>query len=408
MPQCVSIKADGARCTKNGDPVHDGMCGTHHNQKMRDDLAYAERFQEPPAPPANPPVLQRMDAVLAPPAAPRAPRVVAMRLPAAGQPRPPVNQALRRFNAMRTDIMNIRDDLQRLIQLDRAEFGNDAIFDQLVPMFHELAEIHELMQPLRDAENPELERTTLAAILRIQQFTRAATATAAHALRRRREQALMQMVRAVLDVNDDGERPVVFARDPEGGINLRAFAQDNQSVHRSSVQEMAQKGIEKILAGPAPERTQDTLLEIMVALTAQDIHWPAPASYETTVLELQRDYEITTAFGVKYAQVLDHAWAYICKHAERADLTRRLAEELAEGRGMCSNGKMARLVNVLQGYDDAVAVELAPSREQFQAKIAALSALPMEERRNAAGALFAEYKIPAAEHDAWLEPLLDA
>jgi hypothetical protein len=407
MPVCVSLKADGARCTKNGDPAHDGMCGTHHNQKMRNDPVYAARFQEPPAPPANPPVLQRMDAVLAPPAAPRAPRVVAMRLPGSGHPRPQVNPALRRFNAMRTDIINIRDDLQSLIQLDRAEFGNDVIFDQLVPMFHELAEIHERMQQLRDTENPELERTILASIQRIQPFTRTAMTMAARALRRRREQALADMIRAILNNEDDHGNPVVFARDPDGSVNLRAFAQDNQSVHRSSVQDMAQKGIEKIMAGPAPEQNRDTVFEVTVAFTSQDIRWSESASYESTVQELQRDYEITESFGVKYAQVLDRVWVFIVKHAERAELTRRLAEELAEGRGMCSNGKMARLVNVLQGYDDAVAVELAPSREQFQNKIAALSALPLYERRHAASELFAEYKIPDAERDAWLEPLLE-
>ena len=213
------------------------------------------------------------------------------------------------------------------------------------------------------------------------------------------------MIRAIVA---DDDQPIVIQRDPEGSVNLRAFAQDPQSVHRSSVQEMAQKGVQKILAGLAPARDLDALFEITVAFTSQSIQWQAPASFESTIQELHRDYETCEAFGIKYARVIDSLWTFIKTHMERDELTRRFAEELVEGRGMCSNGKMARLVNVVQGYDDAMAVQIAPLREQFQAKIAALALLPVLERHDAAIALFAEYKIPAAEHDAWLEPLLDA
>ena len=406
MPQCVSIKADGRRCTINGCAAHDGLCGTHHNQKMRQDQAYAARFIPPP--PANPPVLQRVDAVAdhpGPPVVHPAPRVVHMRLPGAGEPRPPVNQVLRRFNMLRTDIINVRDDLQRLIDVGRANFGNNAIFEQLEPMMNQLAGIFERIQPLREREDEDLTRTIIAEFNVIRHFIVRANAAAAPAQRRRREQQLAEMIRAIVA---DDDQPIVIQRDPEGSVNLRAFAQDPQSVHRSSVQEMAQKGVQKILAGLAPARDLDALFEITVAFTSQSIQWQAPASFESTIQELHRDYETCEAFGIKYARVIDSLWTFIKTHMERDELTRRFAEELVEGRGMCSNGKMARLVNVVQGYDDAMAVQIAPLREQFQAKIAALALRPVLERHDAAIALFAEYKIPAAEHDAWLEPLLDA
>jgi hypothetical protein len=73
---------------------------------------------------------------------------------------------------------------------------------------------------------------------------------------------------------------------------------------------------------------------------------------------------------------------------------------------MCANGKMARLVNVLQGYDETL--EMEPPREAFQSAIAALMNSPLAERESRARELFIEYRIPADEHDVWLEPLLDA
>ena len=404
MPQCVSFKADGQRCTKNGDTLHDGMCGTHHNQRIRNDLAYAVRFQAVDAPPANPPALQRVDAAAFPLI--QRPRVLAMRLPAPGQPRPPVNETLRRYNRLRTEVINARDDLQQFMNMGRDEFGNNAIFDQMEPTFHQLAAVFEHIQPLREQIDEQLEQQANADLETIRLFVRQANAVAQPAIRRRRERAILDMVRAAL-AGGLREPDAVVERDPEGGVNLRAFAADNQSVHRSSVQEMAQKGVEKILAGQVPAFGSDTLFEITVAFTAPTIVWAA-GDYEHAIQEVHRDYEITEAFGVKYSRVLDCLWTFIKAHVERNELTRRLAEEISEGRNMCSNGKMARLVNVLQGYDDEMTVVVAPLREQFQSKIAALASRPQVERREAAMALFAEYNIPAEEHDAWLEPLLDA
>lgn len=76
---------------------------------------------------------------------------------------------------------------------------------------------------------------------------------------------------------------------------------------------------------------------------------------------------------------------------------------------MCTNGKMAHLINTLQGYDEAVseAATDTKSREVFQAKIALLQKRPNAEREAAARELFAEFEIPEAEHQVWLDALLD-
>ena len=72
---------------------------------------------------------------------------------------------------------------------------------------------------------------------------------------------------------------------------------------------------------------------------------------------------------------------------------------------MCTNGKMARLVNVLQGFDETLLVE-AP-KEVFQDKMALLKKLSITEREYAAKALFKEFSIPEMEHAAWLEALVE-
>ena len=201
-------------------------------------------------------------------------------------------------------------------------------------------------------------------------------------------------------------RPVVFISDPIGGIDLRAFAEDPQSVHRSSVQNSTHKAVVELLNRQAPPADQDTLPEIVETFnTSATLRWPLPEARDITITELTDNYFNMSAFSVPYSSVLDSIWAYICGHSEKTELTQRLAEELYEGRGMCSNGKMARLINVLQGYDESL--ETAAPRELFQQRMGELSSKPPTERIAAARELFAEFRIPDAEHAAWLEPLLE-
>lgn len=203
------------------------------------------------------------------------------------------------------------------------------------------------------------------------------------------------------------EAPVVFKRDPEGGIDLRAFATDNQNIHRSSVQTATQKAVELLMTRPAPT-DQETLVEITEAFTTA-VTWSTPASCEAALIELTNDYFNCEAFSVPYSDVCDRVWAIIRTHEHKKDLCVRLAQEVYEGRKMCTNGKMAHLINTLQGYDEAVseAATDTKSREVFQSKIALLQKRPNSEREAAARELFAEFEIPEAEHQVWLDALID-
>jgi hypothetical protein len=217
-----------------------------------------------------------------------------------------------------------------------------------------------------------------------------------------RQRAIALEAAAVLD-----ENAATFHPDPVGSIDLRAFAEDKQSVHRSSVQNSTHKAVLELLSRPAPPADQDTLSEITkIFNTSMAVRWSTPDARMAVVTELTDNYFNSTAFSLSYGHVMNYVWAYIRSHAEKDELTQRLAEELSEGRGMCSNGKMARLINVLQGYDDSLAA--AAPRELFQQHMSELSSKPAAVRTAAAHALFAEFRIPESEHAAWLEPLLEA
>jgi hypothetical protein len=204
--------------------------------------------------------------------------------------------------------------------------------------------------------------------------------------------------------------PVVFQRDPEGGINLRAFATDTQNIHRSSVQNATHKVVVALLARPVVEGV-DVLEEIVTAFNDPvKVRWYGPGARgaevtrDAAVTELTNDYFNTEAFSVRYGDVVDRVWAFIRGHEHQNTLCTRLAQEVYEGRGMCSNGKMARLVNVLQGFDETLEAE-AP-KEVFQFRMASLRKQPLAGREATARELFREFNIAEAEQEAWLEALL--
>jgi len=199
--------------------------------------------------------------------------------------------------------------------------------------------------------------------------------------------------------------PVVFQRDPEGSVDLAALARDQESVHRSSVQTTTQKGVLALMARPVREG-QETLSEVVQVLNERRIvRFSSEGTRERAIAEVTNDYFNTEAFSTKYGDVLDRVWAFIHPHEEREQLIVRLAQEICDGMATCGNGKMARLVNVLQGYDDTL--EFDVPRELFQNKFAQLRNRTVSERAVAANEVFREFNIPEEERNVWLTPLLE-
>lgn len=397
MALCPATKADGSPCTFRG--THLGLDG----------LRYCGHHKERGNRPAIPGIQ---------PAAAAAPEAPAAALAALRVPRLPLRPAL---DALEEE-MPVGHPLivgggggHPLLR--RAPAPEPAaprrMYEQIDAMLQTILAEHGL-------QGLEYASRNTAALARNERRRRAEEAeamarAAAEALRAavEAEAAAAQAVRNAEFQRQLREEPVVFQRDPEGGIDLAAFARDSQSVHRSSVQTMTERAVRTLIQRPIPA-DQDTLSEIFETLRSPVVRWYTPentaqsnAALRTRVItEFTENYFETEAFSIKYSAVVDAVWAFIRSHANKNDLALRLAQELAEGLGMCSNGKMARLVNVLQGYDETVASPVSPM-EVFQNKIAAVAQMPLGERKGAAHALFTEYGIPQAEQAVWLAPLLD-
>ena len=432
MPQCIAHTAVGAQCSRNG-TYFGGYCKTHFDKRVANDPAFQqayrhsirdERAVEEAAQERGRALAAAAEAARAAKAAIEREQKIAARETAIG--------AVPTLGAL--SIMNYATRIMRL--WESQDIPDYDIPKAYAVLAYRSPTVAGFLDVLRCAvriyfmaggrhpdhagfqDVPDEEKNALYAELRVAiapfgdnllreiidirwreaiQQRRAQEAAAARA-------AAEAARRAQLAI-DLRERPVVFERDPEGGVNLRAFAADAQSIHRSSVQNTTQRAILTLLSRPVHDG--DVIEEITSAFEHPTlIRWANEESRNIAIHELTNDYFVTVAFSVPYADVLNRVWAYISAHTQYDDLCLRLAQEVCEGRGMCSNGKMARLVNVLQGYDETIEAEVP--KELFQERIAALSKAPRETRAAAAAALFAEFSIPAEQQGIWMEALMDA
>ncbi len=192
-------------------------------------------------------------------------------------------------------------------------------------------------------------------------------------------------------------------RDPEGSIDLEAFARDSQSVHRSSVQKALLDGLHLIQTYSVPD-SLDAFNEIMNEYTKRGLFRPKHAICHTFAIDMDTLSVSLADQTYSYIDIVTHLWAHIRTHRSKEELVKRLMEELEDGYLHCGNGKMARLINVLSGFEDVVPC-LVDSHELFQNKIVELLPLPTSERITKAQQLFRDYSIQEEEQGAWIEAL---
>ena len=177
---------------------------------------------------------------------------------------------------------------------------------------------------------------------------------------------------------------------------LQQFAEDAQNVHRKVVTDNTNDQTEKLLAVTVPAE-QDTLKEVRKLFgksrkVMTDVeHW-----YAITMCRKEAD--------CLYKRTLDGLWALIKASDHKEELCERLKEELTESVGMCCEGHLSRLCNVLVGFDDAFTTVVSKG-ELLQQKMAAIAALEVTTRTKMMRAkkVLRELEIPVAEHAAWLD-----
>lgn len=189
---------------------------------------------------------------------------------------------------------------------------------------------------------------------------------------------------------------------------LGNFARDAQNVHTTTAVKQTKDMVSRILKISVPNdfkwnpRTcSKTPGEIITqcSLSAKGA-WQMVAKYcqDENVYEMGK--------GI-YGQTLDGVWQYIVNSPDKKDLCRILRQEMEDNIGMCAQGNLTRLCNILAGYMEGIGVQESPS-EILGRKLPLLMEIEDTNiRLTEAYKLLVETGTPEAQWLSWVEPLVD-
>jgi len=219
--------------------------------------------------------------------------------------------------------------------------------------------------------------------------------------------AARMLERARAFLNQGGNNAVQQRAAPRVG-ELGNFARDNQNVHTTVAVKQTKDMVERILKISVPAEYKwnmrtcsKTPGEIIMecSLTPRGA-WQMSAKYcqDEDVYEMGK--------GI-YGKTLDGVWQFILNSPDKKDLCRILRQEMEDNIGMCAQGNLTRLCNILAGYMEGIGVQESPA-EILGRKLPMLVGIEDQNLRLAeAYKILVETGTPEEQWMSWVEPLVD-
>ena len=193
---------------------------------------------------------------------------------------------------------------------------------------------------------------------------------------------------------------------PPPGTELGQFAADKQNVHRKATVDQTVEIVKRVLKIPVPPEYRwnlDTLSktpgEIIVYCKL------TPIAGSTMTLKYSSDDDVYELGRGIYGKVLDSVWQYVSKSDDKESMCAILKQELQDNIGMCAQGNLSRLCNVLAGYMEGVE-DIESQAEKLGRLIPPLmDIVDVTERIKQAKRVLEDVGLPTTEWNDWLDPL---
>jgi hypothetical protein len=187
---------------------------------------------------------------------------------------------------------------------------------------------------------------------------------------------------------------------PQG--ELERFAKDNQNVHTSKTVEMVLETSKRLMKlSKDKNKDLDTMAYCFTRCKLSD------KARQQMALMYYSDTSIYNLKAPTYRLVMDGIWVYIDSQKEdlQKEIVERLGQELEDNVGMCAQGNLSRLVNVLSGYMPGVGFKNEKSLQDQMLELRDIK--DISKRKKKALKLCNEFKQTEEETNAWLELLED-
>lgn len=207
-----------------------------------------------------------------------------------------------------------------------------------------------------------------------------------------RQQRILDMLTKGKETNDD----------------LGNFASDKQNIHTTIAVEHTKKMIETIRTIAVPDEymwnkntCSKTPADIILKCNlTPDAAWQMMSKYANpeTIYDMEE--------GI-YGKVLDSVWQYVLNSPEKESLIAIVKTELEDNVGMCAQGNLTRICNILTGYMDGITPTENPIEVlgRHMPKIAEIE--DVKERLAQANRVLLESKLPITEWLNWTVALFE-
>jgi hypothetical protein len=108
-----------------------------------------------------------------------------------------------------------------------------------------------------------------------------------------------------------------------------------------------------------------------------------------------------------YGKVLDSVWQYISTSSEKEELCKVIKQEMEDNIGMCAQGNLSRICNVLAGYMEGVGPQESVAEILGRLLPQLMLIEDVAERILSAFNILKDNKVPIEDWDAWVDPLND-
>ena len=188
---------------------------------------------------------------------------------------------------------------------------------------------------------------------------------------------------------------------------LEAFARDNQNVHTTEAVNQTKAIVERVRKILVPEDYRWNTL--VVSKTIGEIIAECRLSASAAAQMFNHYVSLMAVYDIEegiYGKVLDSVWQYVKESPDKEDLCKILKNEMNDNIGMCAQGNLSRICNILSGYLDGIG-----SQESLSERLGRLLGPLMDieddtERIMTAYHIMEENNVPRDEWNDWVEPLI--
>jgi len=131
---------------------------------------------------------------------------------------------------------------------------------------------------------------------------------------------------------------------------------DTQSVHNHSIQEGVSKSINYITS-IQPSIQMDQLKDLIINNQYLDEH------VKRLLFEYIDNKEVHTILNITFEELLLSVYNFIEKNENKEELYKIMNEEIIEANCKCFTGRISRLINVLNGYDEHIEIHIADNEQ---------------------------------------------